>query len=277
MVYVTEADRKRLSNICKIKKNYALCVNQVTNNSSQAQIVPPTCQPLVVAEWHQSPASAHGPVNHKSPHTMKYSDQTLFKNEPTQDRSKKAMEEILESAKALSDEGLLELLNARNLSTKSGYSVGTIYRYFEKFEHIFLRLFLWRRTKAIAKLAEVINGHDPHCTLSELVTQVVDFGMAEWSSKNPKILKMVVRLFFRHADEPEQFNTLADELIPALLVVQGRDQTNTFRFMTTNELRLQVRAFQMVVRNPFVEGDPFAGTPEHRRCSIEMGIRLLGN
>lgn len=169
-----------------------------------------------------------------------------------------------------------ELLNAWNLAAKSGYSVGTIYRYFEKLEHVFLSLFLRRRTKAIAKIRNVINDHHPHSEVGELVTRVVDIGMAEWSSKNPKILIMVVRQFFRHAEEPEKFNTLADELIPAILTAQRRDQTDTFRLMTYDELRLQVRAFQMTIRNPFIEGDSFAGSLEHRLFSIEMGIRLLG-
>jgi len=208
---------------------------------------------------------------------MKYSDNPQVKNSPTQERSIKAIEDILESAGALSDEGLIELLNARNLAAKSGYSVGTIYRYFEKFDHIFLSLLSWRQKKAIAKVAALIDAHDPQVGINELVTQIVDIGLAEWSSKNPTVLKIIVRQFFRFSEEPEKFNAVADDaLIPAIQAAQKRDQTNTFRQMTDNELRLHLRALQMSLRNPFIEGDPFAGSPEHRRCSIDMGSLLLG-
>jgi len=208
---------------------------------------------------------------------MKYSDNPQVKNPPTQERSIKAIEDILESAGALSDEGLIELLNARNLATRSGYSVGTIYRYFEKFDHIFLSLLSWRQKKAIAKVAEAIEAHDPQVGIRELVTHIVDIGLAEWSSKNPKVLKIIVRQFFRYSDEPEKFNAVADDvLIPAIQAAQKRDQTNTFRQMTENESRLHLRALQMALRTPFMEGDPFAGSPEHRLCSIDIGTRLLG-
>jgi AcrR family transcriptional regulator len=66
---------------------------------------------------------------------MKYDDNFSVKK-PKQERAQKAIEDILDSAQELSDEGLIELLNARALSEKSGYSVGTIYRYFEKFDDI---------------------------------------------------------------------------------------------------------------------------------------------
>ncbi len=206
---------------------------------------------------------------------MKYPDNTHFKK-PTQERSLKAIEDILDAAKALSDEGVLDLPNARDLSAKSGYSTATIYRYFEKLDDVFLSLFMWRRNKAIALVSQVIDAHDPQSDIEALITRLVDIGMDEWASKNPKILRLVIRQFFRHTKEPEKFNTLMDELMPSMLAAQKRDQSNTFRQMTDNELRLQVRALQMAIRNPFFEQDPFAGSSEHRRWTIEMGIRLLG-
>jgi hypothetical protein len=86
---------------------------------------------------------------------------------------------------------------------------------------------------------------------------------------------MVIRKYFRHSKEPEKFNILMDVLITPFIEAQKRDQTNTFRITTENDMRLQVRAIQMAIRNPFFEDDPIAGTDEHRRLVIEMGVRLL--
>jgi hypothetical protein len=190
-------------------------------------------------------------------------------------RTANTVDEILEAAKLLSDAETAELINARALSKKSGYSVGTIYRYFKKIDHIFLDLFLWRIKKSIALAAQVIETHQPHHEVGELVASIVDAGMAQWSSKNPEVIKLVIRYFFKNAKEPEKFNTLLDDLIPLVFAVQKRDQTDTFRSMTVNELRFQVRALQMAIRNPFLEGDAIAGTDEHRRLAIDMGMRLF--
>jgi AcrR family transcriptional regulator len=195
---------------------------------------------------------------------------------PSQKRSIQTTENILEAAKLLSDEGVIELLSARSLSEKSGYSIGTIYHYFEKIEYVLLELFLRKRKKGIAEVAKLIDTHDPQSDVSELMTRIVDMGIKEWRSKNPIILKLAIRQFFKNSKEPEKFNLLIDDLIPSLLAAQKRDLTNTFRLMSDNELRLQIRAIQMTVRNPFFEDDPFAGSPDHRRWTIEMAIRLFG-
>jgi AcrR family transcriptional regulator len=195
--------------------------------------------------------------------------------EPVQERASKTIEDILETATLITDEGAIELLNARNLSAKSGYSVGTIYRYFEKIDFVFLKLFDLRRKNAVKKLCNMMDAHNPHQDISILISNLVNLGITEWSTKSPQIIRHIIRYFFKHAQEPEKFNTVLDELIPHYVAAQSRDKTDTFRLMSDNCLRLQLRALQMAVRTPFWEGDTFAGSEEHRQCAIDMGIRLL--
>ena len=205
---------------------------------------------------------------------MKYRElEHLTKSE--QERTIKTIEDILDAARALSDEGKLDALTVRALSSKSGYTAKTIYRYFEKFDDVFLSLFLWRRKKAIDEVAQIIQAHDCYKPLIDLISKITQAGIQEWDSKPRVIIKMVIRKFFRNCKEPEKYNILMDVLIAPFIDAQKRDQTNTFRITTENDMRLQIRAIQTAIRNPFFEDDPIAGTDEHRRLVIEMGVRLL--
>ncbi|QWE19201.1 TetR/AcrR family transcriptional regulator [Polynucleobacter corsicus] len=206
---------------------------------------------------------------------MKY-DPSSYSKKSQQQRSLKTIEDILDAAGKLSNHDSLEEPSVRALSSKSGYALGTIYRYFASFDDIYLQLFLWRRKKTIGSLIKLVQSHEPHRSLTELITNIVQVGIQECSSKPKAILKMAIRQFFKHSKEPEKFNTLMDELIAPFLEAQKRDQTNTFRVTSEDDMRFQVRALQMAIRNPFFEGDPIAGADEHRRLAIEMGVRLLG-
>lgn len=201
-------------------------------------------------------------------------DKTYYKK-PAQKRSSKAVDDILESAKAMLNDGKVESLNVRTLSIKSGHSIGTIYRYFERFDNVFLELFTKKRREAILVLANVIDSHDANSDVRTLVTNLADIGIGAWSSKHPMILRLLVRLTFKDTKEPERFHMPLDGLIPLCLAVQKRDQTNTFRLMRAEEMALQIRALQLAIRSPFIEGDPIAGTEQHRQFVIEMGVNLL--
>lgn len=203
-------------------------------------------------------------------------DESPYHKTPDQQRSARTVDEILQSASSLSDEGLAELLSARAVSAKSGYSVGTIYRYFEKIDDVFLELLLRRRKKALKFIAQLVDSHNPKEPLIKLITTLTHMMIDEWSSKNPKIIQLVIRQYFKRSKAPEMYNAILDDLIPSFMAAQVRDQSGTFKVMSIEEMRLTVRVLQMAIRNPFFEGGNFAGTPEHRRFVIDMGVKLLG-
>jgi hypothetical protein len=67
-----------------------------------------------------------------------------------------------------------------------------------------------------------------------------------------------------------------DVFVDPILRLAKANQTNTFRKMSQNELSLILRLLQQLVERPFVNGNPIAGTSEHRQIAIETIIRLLG-
>jgi len=194
-----------------------------------------------------------------------------------QKRADDAIKAIGEAAVVLSQEGRLDLLTTRTVSEFSGYSVGTIYRYFERFEDIFINLFLKRRLDTISELVVMIDRHPPAARIDVLLSAIVEKMIHELARPHPKVLKWILRQFFKHANEPEKINVIIDILVLPLIAAAQRDESGSFRLLAEDELRLILRASQAMVRSPFFEQDPIAGSKMHIEFVTNETIRLLSN
>jgi hypothetical protein len=67
-----------------------------------------------------------------------------------------------------------------------------------------------------------------------------------------------------------------DGFIEPYLAMVNANRTNTFRKLSHEEARLLLKVMQNLVERPFINDDTIAGTPEHRRISIDGLIRILG-
>jgi hypothetical protein len=91
-----------------------------------------------------------------------------------------------------------------------------------------------------------------------------------------KKYKSLVRLLFKMAKNPEELNQVTDSVVPRLLQLQRKNVTGTIKVMNEDECRLALRGFQAIMRSPFMEGDAFAGSEEHKKYACELGIALFG-
>ena len=202
---------------------------------------------------------------------------TSTKTRTTASKTEKTIEELLEAVKQLVDSDQLKALTSRGIAKKSGYSIGTIYRYFEKLDDIFIHLFIERRKLAMLKIEEAISSLGSYAGIHQVIAAIYDSGTHElMRNKNPKLLQFVVRYFFKNSKEPEKFNSIIDCLIPAIRQFQSQDKTGTVRLMSDEEIALNLRAMQASIRAPFLEAMPFAGSEEHRRLVLEIGVNLFG-
>ena len=207
---------------------------------------------------------------------MSYFDEFEFKT-PSQQRTKKALADIVESIEKLSQSGDLVNLKTRELSEHSGYALGSIFHHFKTFDDIFVYIFLSRRKKAHLKIAEIINHHSPNEDLSVLVSNVLNCFMDELSRPNRKTLLFVMGQFLKRTKNPQLINMDADVLIPVWMNACQRDKTNTIFKFNENEIRLRFRAIQSMVRSPFLEDDVVAGTAEHKEIAINIFIKLFSS
>lgn len=198
-----------------------------------------------------------------------------FNKVPSQQRSEKAIENIFEAARALFAKNEPSQLSARNLAERSGYSVGSIYRYFEKIDDVFTHIFISRRKRVCMQLVEKIQIFPTTGTGDQMLNMIIDHSMSSWGSHSFAVIKMLSRHFFKRAKEPEQFSKVIDVLIPSLIALERRNTTNTIKRLNEFEIQISLRAIQAAVRSPFLEGDPRAGGAEHRTIVFNIGSALF--
>lgn len=195
---------------------------------------------------------------------------------PKQLRAKKTLQDIVESAEALIQSGDTDSVTTEKLSAHSGYSVGGIFHYFKKREDIFVYVFMLRRQKKCAELAEMIRTHSPHADIVSFITAIVDTSVGEFGKYRLKILQFMLRTYYKRAESPLNFDAISQLLIDDLLKAIERDQTKTFAHLDQDELFINMRALAVAIRTPFFENSPIAGTEKHKKIAIKLGIKLFG-
>lgn len=198
-----------------------------------------------------------------------------FHRKPTQHRAHSAIDNILESAFLLAQQGDLSAMTARELSKRSGYSIGSIYYHFKKVNNIYSLLFERMREKRMEELAQAILELDPKQGVEAAMRLLVGNVFAIFNRPKRSVLVYFARLYLRNAEKPETFSAMIDTLVDPLMVVASRDQTNTFRRMSQFEVRMMLKAIQAVIRNPFLENDPLAGSEEHQHMATVLAIKLF--
>jgi len=197
-------------------------------------------------------------------------------NIPEQQRAEKAIEAIIQAGKELIALDKAEELTTRRLTEKSGYSTGTLYRYFKKVDDVFVFLLVKRRKELFDDLANKISKHSPTDDVTILADTVTRTAIETWKKTvSKRVFLMFIRQYFKRTPEPEMFQAVGDLLIPALTEVQRQDKTNTIKAMDEHELRLAIRCIQTAVNSPMLEGLDFAGSEEHKKITREIAIKLF--
>jgi len=194
-------------------------------------------------------------------------------------RAEKTFVDITQATDDLMQKDEGKLPTARELASKSGYSIGTFYRYFGTLNSLFAFIFIDRHLRRVAQESEeIIRQFSPHDEISTVINTIVDAAFKRLQKKKhtSKKYKLLMRLLLKVSKKPEELNRVIDSVIPALLQFARENVTNTCRIMSENECRLALRAFQAIMRSPFLEDDPIAGTAEHKKYACEFGVALFG-
>lgn len=192
-----------------------------------------------------------------------------------QDRSKQTLDDLLESAYAIVESADPEAFNSRSLAKKSGYALGTLHKRLSSIENVFLWAIQQGQKKHIETLSHITNKFSDDLPIESLVEQMVDATFVAIKQVNPKVIRFFENKFLQKNGLPSNFFGYIDALIQPYIEAAERNQTNTFRPMNQDELRLTLRAILMILERPFVDQDPIAGTSAHRKIAIESIVRLL--
>ena len=195
----------------------------------------------------------------------------------TQARSELAVQNILEAAESVFDEHEPIDLNARHLAAKAGYSVGTLYYYLNKAEDAFIWMIIKRREKQFTALADLINTCPADKPLQTLLGELIDSSFSEYRRMNPRSFFLVFRMIMKFSKNPLAFDDALKTLVEPLLRAQQRDTTGTFRQTDADELLMLLKTCFGMIRRPFLEQSPVAGSDKHKALALDTMVRLLGN
>ena len=193
----------------------------------------------------------------------------------SQSRSDLTKENILEAAETLFDESDPAHLNARQLSAKSGYALGTLYYYLHKAEDAFILMILRRREKHFSHLVEKIEGYPSDQPLKGLLNIIIDSSFDEYNRMNQRSFFIIFKMILRFSKNPLVFDDALSVLVPPFIECQQRNFTGTFRQTEPMEMLMLLKTCFAMIRRPFLEQHDIAGSPEHRALALDTMERLL--
>jgi AcrR family transcriptional regulator len=203
------------------------------------------------------------------------SDKKL-RTQPKQSRAEVTADIIIQAAiHAIESAEEIEAVTSQNLAVKSGFSVGSLYRYFKNKDDLYTSLWRFFVTRLHAGLVPKIEAFPDHGTVRQFMMMVSEYYFDNLRSRRPGKVIPFYRLFIKSTTEPENVYKVMDVLIEPIMRTQIRNQSGTMKIMDANEVRICLRASQAMIRNDFMERNPYFGTTSHERTALDLMVRLF--
>jgi hypothetical protein len=192
-----------------------------------------------------------------------------------QDRSKRTLDELIQAAYTIVETEDPASFTSRSLAKKSGYALGTLNKRLGPIDNVFLWVIQKGRDKKFQEAVSYIANHNPQLNVQTFVEGLVDLCFALVNIVNPKVMQFYDQRFTLKYGLTANYFEYVDVLVEPYIEMLSKNQTDTFRKMSFNEAKLNLRAMLILTERPFAEGNPIAGTEEHRKLAVESCTRLL--
>jgi hypothetical protein len=196
--------------------------------------------------------------------------------ESKQERSQKTLDDILDAAEQIVIDANPDLFTSRTLAKRSGYALGTLVRRLNSVENVFLWAVKKGRDRKFQEFSVRITRFDAKTPIDTFAKNMVDTAFAGIQQVNPAVMYFFEKRFTKINGLTPDYFAYMDSLVEPYLVAASKNQTNTFRILSIIEASLLIRQICLLVERPFMEGNPIAGTKEHRQITIDTIIKLLG-
>jgi hypothetical protein len=205
---------------------------------------------------------------------MPKNSQVTFLN-AKQDRSKKTLDDILQAAYTIVEEANTSEFNSRTLASKAGYSLGTLSRRLSSVENVFFWAIQKGRENKLNAYKSAMEQFDTKLTVQDFVEKFVDIAFNNMKLVTPKVMRFYDQRFTRKYGLSADYFDYIDILnIPYYELCQ-KNETNTFRALSLEEIRHIFKCALMLTERLFANEDPIAGTDKHREIAIKNLMRLL--
>jgi len=196
--------------------------------------------------------------------------------ESKQERSQKTLVDILDAAEKIVIDANPDLFTSRTLAKRSGYALGTLVRRLNSVENVFLWAVKKGRDRKFQEFSVSITQFDTKTPIGTFAKNMVDTAFSGIQKVNPAVMHFFEKRFTKTNGLTPDYFAYMDSLVEPYLVAASKNQTDTFRVLSISEASLLIRQICLLVERPFMEGNPIAGTAEHRQIAIDTIIKLLG-
>ena len=130
--------------------------------------------------------------------------------------------------------------------------------------------------KKFEEISIAISQFDADAPIQTFAQNMVDAGFVGITKVNPSVMRFFENRFTKMQGLPPDYFAYMDYLAEPYLEAANKNETGTFRLLSKNEASLLIRQVCLLIERPFMEGNPIAGTDEHRQVAIDTIVRLLG-
>jgi hypothetical protein len=192
-----------------------------------------------------------------------------------QDRSQKTLDDLLQAAYEIVEAANTKSFTSRSLASKAGYSLGTLSQRLGSVEDVFFWAIQKGRELKLKDYAEEVSRFDPKLTVQDFVESFIDKAFNSIGIVGAPVIRFYDERFTKKygltTDYFDYINVVAD----AYFEMHTRNETNTFRILSLDEIRLIFKASLSLIERPFAAEDPIAGGEEHRRIAVTAITGML--
>lgn len=171
-----------------------------------------------------------------------------------------------------------EMPTIRKVSERSGYSIGSIYRYFRSADELVFHLFEKRLIEILDRRITRYKSIKPEQNIDEIAMNITEMAFEHIQNKVKLVLVRKLMLYVaRHTKKPYYFISLAVNLVsPIIAEIQKANITGTLKVMSQEEIIFNFNIISMSVYSPILERSPIAGKEKHRQYVRNLIKQIFG-
>jgi hypothetical protein len=192
-----------------------------------------------------------------------------------QDRSQKTLDDLLQAAYEIVEAANTKSFTSRSLASKAGYSLGTLSQRLGSVEDVFFWAIQKGREIKLNDYAESVSKFDPKLSVQDFVESFVVKSFSSIGIVGPPVMRFYDERFTKKYGLTTDYFDYTNVVADAYFEMHTRNETNTFRILSLEEIRLIFKASLALLERPFAAEDPIAGSEEHRRIAFTAITAML--
>jgi hypothetical protein len=192
-----------------------------------------------------------------------------------QDRSQKTLDDLLQAAYEIVESANTKSFTSRSLASKAGYSLGTLSQRLGSVEDVFFWAIQKGREIKLNDYAEEVSRFDPKLTIQDFVESFIDKAFNSIGIVGAPVMRFYDERFTKKYGLTTNYFDYVNVVADTYFEMHTRNETNTFRILSLEEIRLIFKATLSLIERPFAAEDPIAGSEEHRRIAVTAITGML--